>query len=137
MVERTLVIIKPDAVERGLVGEIIARIERKGFKIVEMKSMIFTRECAEKFYEEHKGKPFYQGLIEFMSEKLVIAAVVERENAVKVLRKLVGSTDPSEAAPGTIRGDIGLGLPANSIHASDSIHSAKREIAILFGNHGD
>jgi nucleoside-diphosphate kinase len=133
MIERTLAIIKPDAVERGFIGNIISRIERKGFRIVKMKSMVFSRECAERFYEEHKGKPFYEGLINFMSGRQVIVMILERENAVKILRKLVGSTDPAEAAPGTIRGDIGLGLPANSIHASDSVHSASREISILFG----
>ncbi len=133
MIERTLAIIKPDAVERGFIGEIIKRIENKGFRIVAMKTMVFTKECAERFYEEHKGKSFYDGLINFMSDKQVVVMVLERENAVKILRKLVGSTDPAEAAPGTIRGDIGLGLPANSIHASDSVHSAAREIRILFG----
>ena len=133
MIERTLAIIKPDAVERGFIGEIIKRIENKGFRVVAMKTMVFTKECAERFYEEHKGKPFYDGLINFMSDKQVVVMVLERENAVKILRKLVGSTDPAEAAPGTIRGDLGLGLPANSIHASDSVHSAAREIRILFG----
>jgi len=132
MLETTLAIIKPDAIERGFVGEIIKRIENKGFKIIQLKSMTFSRECAEKFYEEHKGKPFYEGLINFMADKQVIVMILERENAVKVLRRLVGSTDPTEAAPGTIRGDIGLGLPNNSIHASDSVHSAKREIELLF-----
>lgn len=132
MIEQTLAIIKPDAIQRGFVGEIIKRIENKGFKIVQLKSMIFSKECVEKFYEEHKGKPFYEGLINFMANKQVIVMILERENAVKVLRKLVGSTDPTEASPGTIRGDLGLGLPNNSIHASDSVHSAKREIELLF-----
>jgi len=128
----TLAIIKPDAVSRKLVGEIISRLERKGFELLAVKVIKMDRKLAEKFYEEHKGKEFYERLINFMTSGKSIALVLKRENAVPVLRHLAGETDPNQAAPGTIRGDLGIGLPANTLHASDSAESAKREIEILF-----
>ncbi len=130
--EVTLAIIKPDAVRRRLVGEIISRLEKKGFEMVAIKLIKMDRNLAETFYAEHKGKDFYEKLIDFMTSGPSIAMVLKRENAIHLLRHMAGKTDPKEAAPGTIRGDLGLGLPANALHASDSHKSAKREISILF-----
>jgi len=131
-VERTFVMIKPDGVQRGLVGEIISRLERKGLKIVAIKMLKIPMEMAEKHYEEHKNKLFFSSLISYITSGPVIAMVVEGKNAVKVVRKLVGATNPAEAEPGTIRGDFGLDLGRNVVHASDSIASAEREIRLFF-----
>ncbi len=130
--ERTFVMVKPDGVQRGLVGEIISRLERKGLKIVAIKMLKIPMEMAEKHYEEHKNKPFFSSLISYITSGPVIAMVIEGKNAVKVVRKLVGATNPAEAEPGTIRGDFGLDLGRNVVHASDSIASAEREIRLFF-----
>lgn len=130
--ERTFVMVKPDGVQRGLVGEIISRLERKGLKIVAIKMLKIPMEMAEKHYEEHKNKPFFSSLISYITSSPVVAMVVEGKNAVKVVRKLVGATNPAEAEPGTIRGDFGLDLGRNVVHASDSITSAEREIRLFF-----
>jgi nucleoside-diphosphate kinase len=124
--------VKPDGVQRGLVGEIISRLERKGLKIVAIKMLKIPMEMAEKHYEEHKNKPFFSSLISYITSGPVVAMVVEGKNAVKVVRKLVGATNPAEAEPGTIRGDFGLDLGRNVVHASDSITSAEREIRLFF-----
>jgi len=130
--ERTFVMIKPDGVQRGLIGEIISRIERKGLKIVAMKMLNVERELAERHYEEHRGKPFFESLIEYITSGPVVAMVVEGKNAVSVMRKIVGATNPQEASPGTIRGDFGMDIGRNVIHASDSPESAQREISLFF-----
>lgn len=130
---RTLILLKPDAVQRGLVGELIARIERKGLKLVAMKLMAVSNELAQQHYAEHVGKPFFQGLVEFITSSPVIALVVEGENAVLTMRNtLMGATNPQEAATGTIRGDYGMTIGMNLIHGSDSDESAEREINIFF-----
>jgi len=131
-VERTFVMVKPDGVQRGLVGEIISRIERKGLKIVAMKMLRIPKELAEEHYAEHRAKPFFSSLLSYITSGPVVAMVVEGKNAVKVVRKLVGATNPSEAEPGTIRGDFGLDLGRNVVHASDSTASAEREIGLFF-----
>jgi nucleoside-diphosphate kinase len=130
--ERTFVMIKPDGVQRGLVGEVIKRLERKGLKIVAMKMMKVSEELASKHYAEHKEKPFFKSLLEYITSGPVVAMVVEGKNAVKVVRALVGATNPIEALPGTIRGDYGMDIGRNVIHASDSPESAKREISLFF-----
>lgn len=130
--ERTYCMIKPDGVQKGLIGEIIGRIERKGYKIVAMKMLQLTKEMAEEHYREHVGKPFYPGLVEYITSGPVVAMVVEGKNAVKGMRTLMGATNPLEALPGTIRGDFGLDMGRNVIHGADSVESAKREIAIYF-----
>ena len=130
--ERTFVMIKPDAVQRGIAGEIIARIERKGLKIVGMKMLHIDRELAEKHYAEHSEKPFFRDLVDYVTSSPVIAIVFEGKNAVSIVRTLVGATNPAEALPGTIRGDYGLETGRNVIHASDSDQSANREIALFF-----
>ncbi len=132
MEQRTYVMIKPDAVARGLCGAIIQRFEDVGLKIERMELSEVTREQAEANYAEHEGKPFYPGLIEYITSGPVVKMVVSGPNAVAVCRKLMGVTDPAEAAPGTIRGDYGLLLDANVIHGSDSPESARREISIFF-----
>lgn len=131
-VERTLVIAKPDAVRRGLTGEIIGRIERKQLRIVAMRSIEITKELAERHYEEHKGKSFYDDLVSFITSGMSVVMVVEGREAVAVVRSLMGSTDPASAAPGTIRGDYGLEITENLIHGSDSGESAAREIDLFF-----
>jgi nucleoside-diphosphate kinase len=130
--ERTFVMIKPDAVQRNLTGEIISRFERNGLKIVGMKLIHISKELAEKNYAEHKGKPFYKGLIAYITSSPVVAMVLEGKNAVSVARTLAGTTDPQKALPGTIRADFGLEIGRNVLHGSDSTESAQREIAIFF-----
>ncbi len=132
MKERTLVLLKPDAVNRRLVGEILTRFERKGLKIVAMKMLWLTKEKAEEHYAVHKGKPFYDSLIKYITSSPIIAMVLEGESAIKVVRKIMGVTDGVEAAPGTIRGDFALSIQNNLVHGSDSVESAKREIPIFF-----
>ena len=131
-VERTLVMVKPDGVRRGLVGEIIARFERKGFRIVGLKMLKMSRELAEKFYSVHKSKPFFNTLIDFITSGPVVAMVIEGDSAVSVARLMIGSTDGREALPGTIRGDYALSKTENVVHASDSVESANYEIGLLF-----
>lgn len=130
--ERTFVMLKPDAVQRGLIGEIISRIERKGLKIVAMKLIRVDRELAERHYDVHREKPFFKELVEFVTSSPVVVMVVEGREAVKVVRKLMGATDPLEAAPGTIRGDLGLDITKNLIHGSDAPETARREIGLFF-----
>ncbi len=130
--ERTFVMIKPDGVQRCLIGEIISRLERKGLKIVAMKMMKIERDLAERHYEEHREKPFFESLVSYITSGPVVAMVVEGKNAVKVVRNLVGATNPVEASPGTIRGDFGMEIGRNVIHASDSKESAEREISLFF-----
>jgi len=133
-VERTFLMIKPDAVQRNLIGEIISRIENKGLKLVGGKLMQVPQELAEKHYSEHEGKPFYNNLISFITSAPVFAMVVEGEDAVAVSRHIIGSTNPSDATPGSIRGDLGLTVGRNIIHGSDSVESAQREISLWFND---
>ncbi|MGH3341576.1 MAG: nucleoside-diphosphate kinase [Carbonactinosporaceae bacterium] len=139
MTERTLVLLKPDAVRRGLVGEILARIERKGLRLVALDMRAFDRATLEKHYAEHAGKSFFEPLLEFMTSGPGVAAVVEGERAVAVFRTLAGATDPAAAAAGTIRGDLStdFGTPAqqNLVHGSDSPEAAARELALFFPDH--
>ncbi len=130
--ERTLVLVKPDGMQRGLAGEIIHRLERRGLRIVGMKLMQVTRELAEKHYGEHVGKPFYEGLVAYITSAPVVAAVFEGTNAAAAVRGSVGATNPSEAGAGTIRGDFGLEIGRNLVHASDSPESGVREVNIFF-----
>ena len=132
MEQKTYTMIKPDAVARGLVGKIIGRFEGVGLKIERMELGMVTPEQAAANYVEHQGKPFYDGLVAYITSGPVVKMVVSGENAVSVCRKLMGATNPAEAAPGTIRGDYGLIMDANVIHGSDSTESADREIAIFF-----
>lgn len=130
--ERTFVMIKPDGVQRCLVGEIISRLERKGLKIVAMKMMKIDRDLAKKHYQEHRGKKFFESLVSYVTSGPVVAMVVEGKNAIKVVRTLVGLTNPIDASPGTVRGDFGMEVGRNIIHASDSQESAEREISLFF-----
>lgn len=130
--ERTLVLLKPDAVQRRLVGRIISRFEDKGLKIVGMKLMQVTRELAERHYAEHREKPFFSELVSFITSSPIVAMVVEGPGAISEVRRLMGKTNPREAAPGTIRGDYGLSITQNLVHGSDSPESAAREIPIFF-----
>lgn len=130
--ERTLSIIKPDAVERNLIGQIFARFEQAGFQIIATKMLRLTREQAEGFYAEHKGKEFFDPLVEYMMSAPLVVAVLEKENAVKDYRTLIGTTNPETAAEGTIRRDFAQTQRRNSVHGSDSIESAAREIAYFF-----
>ncbi|MHA2030029.1 MAG: nucleoside-diphosphate kinase [Candidatus Kariarchaeaceae archaeon] len=132
--ERTFIMIKPDAVQRGLIGEIIGRIEKSGLKIVAMKFLKVTQELAEKHYEVHKERPFYNSLVSFITSSPTVAMVVEGSNAVTNGRRLVGATNPSDAAPGTIRGDFGLDIGRNLVHASDSVENGKLESAVYFSD---
>jgi len=130
--ERTLCLIKPDAVQRGLMGEVISRIERKGFQVVGMKLLTVTPELAALHYAEHEGKHFYVKLVEYITSGPVVALCVQGHRAVGVLRSLIGKTDPAEAQTGTIRGDFGLSKGRNLVHAADSPEAAAREIALYF-----
>lgn len=130
--ERTLVLLKPDALQRRLVGQILARFEAKGLKIVGMKLLRVSPELAARHYAEHVGKPFYNELVSFITSAPVIALVVEGPRAVEVVRRLMGKTNALEAEPGTIRGDYGLSVGMNLVHGSDSPASASREIALFF-----
>ena len=132
MTQQSLFIIKQDGVERKLVGNIIARFEKKGFKIVKLKMLTFTKEMAEEFYSEHKSKPFFAELVSFIISGKVVAAVIEGNNVISTTREMVGTTKSFEAAPGSIRGDYGLGVTNNIIHASDSTESFEREVNIVF-----
>lgn len=133
MLQRTYVMIKPDAVARGLVGRIVSRFEDVGLKLERCELGMVTREQAAENYAEHEGKPFYAGLVDYITSGPVVKMVVVGEDAVPVARKLMGVTNPADALPGTIRGDFGLSLDANIVHGSDSPASAEREIAIFFG----
>ncbi len=130
--ERTLVLCKPDAVERGLVGEIVGRIERKGLGIVALEQRKLDVGTAKQHYAEHEGKPFFDDLVAFITRSPLVAIVVEGPDAWKVLRTMMGVTNPREAAPGTIRGDLAIELTENLVHGSDGPESAAREIALFF-----
>lgn len=132
--EQTLVLIKGDGVKRRLIGEIISRIENKDLDIEIMQLMDVSRDLAEQHYAEHRDKPFFEELVEFITTTPVVAMRVAGEDAVKVVRKLNGATNPAEADPGTIRGDLALSLPDNLVHGSDSPESAERELALFFGD---
>ena len=132
--ERTFIMIKPDGVQRGLVGDIISRFETKGFSLVGMKFMSVSRELAEKHYGVHKERPFFGGLVEFITSSPVVAMVWEGEGVVGSARTLIGATNPISSAPGTIRGDYGVTIGRNIIHGSDAIETAQSEIALWFSN---
>lgn len=132
MNEQTLIVVKPDAFERKLTGTILSRFEVKGFLIKELKSYIFTKEKAEEFYSAHKDKPFFNELVSFISSSTVVACILEGENAINIVRLMIGSTRSFEAQPGTIRGDYGLGITRNIIHASDSYESFIKESTVIF-----
>jgi nucleoside-diphosphate kinase len=130
--ERTLVLVKPDALQRGLAGEVISRLERRGLKIVALKLMHVDDALARRHYAEHEGKPFLEGLVAFITSSPIVACVFEGLNAVELVRATMGATDPQKAAPGTIRGDLAIYIQNNLIHGSDSPASAAREIALFF-----
>ncbi len=130
--ERTLVLIKPDGVQRGLVGEIVSRFERRGLHPVAAKLMLLSRERGERHYEEHRERPFFAGLVAFITSSPLLAMVWEGPGAVAVVRAMMGATNPASSAPGTIRGDLALSLAMNVIHGSDSAQSAAREVEIFF-----
>jgi nucleoside-diphosphate kinase len=131
-VERTLVLVKPDAVERGLAGEIVRRLEARGLQLRAAKLLRVDRPLAEEHYAEHREKPFFGELVEFITSAPTLAMVVEGESAIPVVRTTMGATNPTNAAPGTIRGDLALAMPDNLVHGSDSPESAQREIALWF-----
>ena len=132
--ERTLVLIKPDGVDRGLIGEILSRFEKKGLKIVGLQMLKMDHSLAERHYAEHKDQPFFGGVVDFMTSSPIVAAIIEGEEAVVAVRNLMGATNPLQSPPGTIRGDYGLTTSHNLIHGSDSLESAKREIELFFPN---
>jgi nucleoside-diphosphate kinase len=132
--EETLVLVKGDGVRRRLVGEIIRRIEAKGLDIGDMKLMDVSRELAEEHYTEHREKPFFEELVEFITSIPVVAMRIRGEGAIKAMRTLMGATNPADAAPGTIRGDLALSMPDNLVHGSDSPESAVRELGLFFGD---
>ena len=133
-VERSLILIKPDAVERALAGEILGRIERRGLRLVAGKLMRASRELGEEHYAEHREKPFFGELVEFITSAPTWALVVEGEGAIDALRTTIGATNPADAAPGSIRGDLATSMPNNLVHGSDSTESAQREIALWFAD---
>ena len=136
--QQTLILVKPDGVKRGLVGEVIARVERKGYKVTNLKMLNADRNLLAKHYAEHEGKPFYEPLLKFMMSGPIVAMVAEGERVIEGFRKLAGTTDPTTAEAGTIRGDLardmGTKVVQNIVHGSDSPESAEREIKIFFGN---
>lgn len=132
MPQRTFVLLKPDAIQRGLVGEITLRFERRGLKIVAMKMLGVTRSLAETYYAEHKGKRFFEPLMAYIAAGPVVAMILEGDGAVAAVRRMMGKTNSAEAEPGTIRGDLALTIGRNVIHGSDSAESAKREISLFF-----
>ena len=132
MIEQTLVIIKPDAVTRGLTGEILARFEKAGLQILGMKMVLISKQEAEKFYAEHQGKPFFEELTTFMSSSPIVPVAISGENAIARVREIMGATNPANAADGTIRKDFAVSVTKNSVHGSDSPKSAAREIPFFF-----
>ena len=130
--QRTLVLLKPDSVQRGLIGDVITRLERRGLKFAAMKLMKVSDELAQKHYAEHVGKPFFEGLVKFITSSPIVAMVVEGENAIELVRTTMGATNPKDAGPGTVRGDFGVTIGMNLVHGSDSEESAKREIDLFF-----
>ena len=131
--ERTLVLVKPDGVQRGLIGEVISRLERRGLKLVALKLMRVDEALARLHYAEHVERPFFRGLVELITSVPLVAMVWEADNAVDVVRETMGETDPAKSAPGTIRGDLGLDIGRNLVHGSDRLESAEREISLFFG----
>ena len=132
MRERTLILVKPDGMQRGLAGEIISRLESRGLRIVGLRMLQVDEALAKRHYAEHEGKPFFAGLIDYITSSPIIAAVLEGTRAIEVVRRTIGATNPAEAEPGTIRGDLGIELGRNLIHGSDGPDSAAREIALFF-----
>jgi nucleoside-diphosphate kinase len=132
--EKTLILVKPDAFERGLTGEIIARFERKGLRITALKHMQVTEDLAKRHYAEHEGKPFFGELVEFITSGPIVAMVLEGEAAVRAARQVIGATNPLEAAPGSIRGDFAIAVGQNMVHGSDSPESGEREAGLFFGS---
>ena len=130
--ETTLVLLKPDAIQRGLIGEVTSRLEKTGLKIVAMKLMQVSQELANQHYGEHVGKPFFDGLVSFITSGPIVAMALEGGSAVAVVRKTMGATNPAESPPGTVRGDLGIDIGRNLVHGSDSVESAKRELALFF-----
>jgi nucleoside-diphosphate kinase len=133
-VERTLILIKPDAIERALSGEILSRIERRGFRVTAGKLLRVSRDLGERHYAEHTEKPFFGELVEFITSAPTWALVVEGEGAIATMRKTIGATNPADAEPGSIRGDLATSMPNNLVHGSDSPESAEREIALWFSD---
>jgi nucleoside-diphosphate kinase len=133
-VERTLVLVKPDAIARGLAGEILGRIERRGLRFRAGKLLRVSRDLGERHYDEHRAKPFFGELVEFIGSGPTLALVVEGERAIAALRTTIGATNPADATPGSIRGDLALAMPDNLVHGSDSPESAEREIALWFSD---
>ena len=132
MAEQTLIIVKPDSVRRNLVGEILSRFEKKEFGISKLKMFSFTVEMAEQFYSAHSSKPFFDELVSFITSGKVVAAIIEGDNVISITREIIGKTNPKEANVGTIRGDFGIGILENSIHASDSRESFDKEVNVIF-----
>ena len=132
MAEQTLIIVKPDAVKRNLVEQIFSRFEKKGFTISKQKMLNFTTEMARQFYSAHSSKPFFDELVSFITSGDVVAVIIERDNAVSLTREIIGNTNPKEASAGTIRGDFGISITENSIHASDSGESFDKEVSVVF-----
>lgn len=130
--ERTLVLVKPDGVQRGLIGEVISRLERRGLKLAAMKLMQLDRAKAEEHYGEHVERPFFTGLVEFITSGPLVAMVWEADGAVEIVRNTMGSTDPKNSPLGSIRGDLGVNIGRNLVHGSDSVESAERELALFF-----
>lgn len=132
MIEQTLIVLKPDAVERNLIGQILSRFEKSNFKIVKLQKLNYTNEMAQTFYSAHKEKPFFGELVSYITSGPVVAAVLEGENVIEKTRQINGATDPKKAEKGTIRGDYGIGITNNTIHASDSPQSFEKEVKVVF-----
>jgi len=130
--ERSLVLIKPDAIQRGLAGEIISRLERKGLKIVAMKMLHMDKNLAQRHYAIHKGKDFFDDLVNFITSSPLIAIIFQGKNAVEIIRQMMGETDPAKAQPGTIRGDFGIDIGHNLVHGSDSLKNVSKETGLFF-----
>jgi nucleoside-diphosphate kinase len=134
MREQTLILIKPDAVKKGLIGEILSRFEDKGFKITKLKMIILCEGDAKRFYDVHAGKPFFEDLVSFITSGPIVATIIEGENATESVRRMIGPTNPKDAPKGTIRGDFATSITENAIHASDSRESFLREYKVVFGS---
>jgi nucleoside-diphosphate kinase len=134
--ERTLILVKPDAFARNLAGEIIARFERKGLRLAALNQMAMNRELADRHYAEHAGKGFYEELVQFITSGPLVAMVLEGEQAVQAARQVIGATNPLEASPGSIRGDYAISVGQNMVHGSDSVESAAREVSLFFPDQG-
>lgn len=132
MSEQTLIVLKPDAVERNLIGEILSRFEKSNFKIVKLQKMNYTKKMAQTFYSDHKEKPFFDELVSYITSGPVVAAVLEGKNVIAKTREINGATDPKKAEKGSIRGDYGIGITNNTIHASDSPESFEKEVKVVF-----